>query len=69
MDDEEDAYYKPRAERWEPHFAWLPVKDIHGRRHWLKHVYRRYNWALSTEQPFGRNYSYGTIFDVIRTAQ
>lgn len=50
---------------WEEWYAWHPVKDIHGERHWLKKIYRRYNWAKSTEQPFGKGYDYGTIFDVL----
>ena len=50
---------------WEEWYAWHPVKDIHGERHWLKKIYRRYNWAKSTEQPFGKEYDYGTIFDVL----
>lgn len=54
---------------WEEWYAWHPVKDIHGERHWLKKIYRRYNWAKSTEQPFGKEYDYGTIFDVLSQEQ
>lgn len=54
--------------RWEKWYAWHPVK-VHGRYTWLKTVYRRYNWAKSTEQPFGREYDYGTIFDVLTEEQ
>lgn len=51
---------------WETWFAWYPVKDLHGKKHWFKKVYRRYSWAKSTEQPFGKGYDYGTIFDVLK---
>ena len=49
---------------WEgPMFAWKPVKDIHGKRHWLKRVYRRelnqYVWPP-------RGWEYGNMFDVLR---
>lgn len=54
---------------WEEWYAWHPVKDIHGERHWLKKIYRRYSWAKSTEQPFGKEYDYGTIFDVLAQEQ
>jgi hypothetical protein len=46
-------------------FAWKPVKDIHGKRHWLKKIYRRelnqYVWP-----PQG--WEYGNMFDVLRDA-
>lgn len=45
---------------WKSWYAWKPVKDIHGKRHWMKKIYRRVNdrdW---------RKYEYGTIFDVIK---
>ena len=54
---------------WEEWYAWHPVTDIHGERHWLKKIYRKYNWAKSTEQPFGKEYDYGTIFDVLAANQ
>ena len=48
-----------------PVFVWKPVKDIHGKRHWLKKVYRRecnqYVWP-----PQG--WEYGNVFDVLRDA-
>lgn len=50
---------------WEQWFAWRPVK-VHGRWTWLKTVYRKYSWAKSTEQPFGKEYDYGDIFDVLK---
>jgi hypothetical protein len=52
---------------WEPVFAWKPVKDIHGRRHWLKKIYRRelnqYVWP-----PKGWEYGTGAdfIIDALR---
>jgi hypothetical protein len=48
---------------WEPVFVWKPVKDIHGKRHWLKKVYRRelnqYVWPP-------RGWEYGNVFDVLK---
>ena len=49
---------------WEIWFAWRPVKDIHGRWHWLKDIYRilgntyvdHTDWAW---------YYYGTAFDLL----
>jgi hypothetical protein len=49
---------------WTKWFAWYPVK-VNGKHAWLKTVYRRYNWAKSSLQPFGEGYDYGTIFDVL----
>jgi hypothetical protein len=50
---------------WEPVFAWRPIRDIHGRRLWLKRVFRReknvYVWP-----PQG--WEYGTTLDVLRDA-
>ena len=65
MDEFLDVLDIKERPMWEEWYAWYPVKDIHGQRHWLKKVYRKYNWAKSTEQPFGKNYDYGTIFDVL----
>lgn len=50
---------------WEKWYAWHPVK-VKGKWKWFKTVYRKYNWAKSTEQPFGKGYDYGTIFDVLK---
>lgn len=63
MDEFGDWY--PGHTAWEEWYAWYPVKDIHGNRHWLKKIYRKYNWAQSTDFPGGKNYDYGTIFDVL----
>jgi len=49
---------------WESWFAWYPVR-VKGKWTWLRKVYRKYNWAKSTEQPFGKEYDYGDIFDVL----
>ena len=51
--------------KWEPWYAWHPVK-VEGKWKWCTTVYRKYNWAKSTEQPFGKEYDYGTIFDMLR---
>ena len=48
---------------WELVFAWKPVRDIHGKRHWLRKIYRReksrviYPW---------QGWEYGTLFDVLK---
>ena len=48
---------------WERWFAWRPVK-IHGRRVWLKTVYRR---CINTFwHDDWKRYEYGTLFDVIK---
>lgn len=49
---------------WKDWYAWYPVK-IKGKWVWLKTVYRKYNWAKSTSFPFGDEYDYGDIFDVL----
>lgn len=48
---------------WESTFAWKPVKDIHGRRHWLSKVYRREKNKFVL--PF-QGWEYGTLFDVLK---
>lgn len=48
---------------WEPVFAWRPVRDIHGRIHWLKKIYRREQNRLIWPQ---FNWEYGTFLDVIK---
>ena len=50
---------------WEYWFAWYPVR-VKGKWVWFKEIYRKYNWARSTEQPFGSVYDYGDIFDVLK---
>lgn len=63
MDEFSD--WLPSSPMWEEWYAWYPVKDVHGIRHWLKKIYRRYNWAKSSSFPFGKEYDYGTLFDVL----
>lgn len=60
-------HWRGKQSPWEPWYAWRPVK-IKGKWYWLKTVYRKYNWARSTEQPFGAEYDYGDIFDVLGDA-
>jgi hypothetical protein len=48
---------------WEPMFAWKPVRDIHGRRHWLKSMFRREKNRM-VWPPQG--WEYGTTLDVLR---
>lgn len=59
--------YVPRKvvkQPWKPWFAWRPVK-IHGKRIWLKTVYRRcINTYVDTDD--WKWYEYGDIFDIIK---
>lgn len=49
---------------WEgPMFAWKPVYDIHGQRHWLTRVYRREKNRMIWPQ---QGWEYGTVFDVLK---
>lgn len=48
---------------WQKWFAWYPVK-IHGKRTWLKIVYRRSIFSYVDMDDWER-YEYGTLFDVI----
>ncbi len=48
---------------WQSMFAWLPVRDIHGHRHWLRKIYRRERNKYV--MPF-QGWEYGTIFDYLR---
>ena len=63
MDDANNFWAGPAP--WQPWFAWYPVK-VKGRWTWFKKVYRKYNWAKSSSFPFGDEYDYGDIFDVLR---
>lgn len=48
---------------WRKWFAWYPVK-VHGKRTWLKTVYRRKVDTYVDMDDWAR-YEYGTVFDVI----
>jgi hypothetical protein len=52
---------------WKPWFAWRPVK-IHGKRIWLKTVYRRCINTYVDQEDWSR-YEYGTVFDVIKSTE
>jgi len=54
--------YKGPEGPWEPHFAWRPKKDIHGRWHWLSHIYRREKNRVVYPSP---GWEYGTSVDAI----
>lgn len=49
---------------WEKWFAWYPVK-VHGKRTWLKTVYRRSVHSYADMDDWQR-YQYGTLFDIIK---
>lgn len=48
---------------WKKWFAWHPIK-VHGKRTWLKTVYRRKINTYVDMDDWAR-YEYGTIFDVL----
>lgn len=58
------VYRKVITLPWEQWFAWHPIK-IHGKRVWLKTVYRRSIISYVDMDDWER-YEYGTIFDVIK---
>jgi hypothetical protein len=58
-------YSGPQGPWKGPFFAWRPVRDIHGRWHWLKRVYRRYRNRM-VWPPQG--WEWGTFMDVVRDA-
>lgn len=51
---------------WQKWYAWRPVKDIHGKWHWRKDVYRLVGNTYM-DHDSGSWYHYGTIFDVLKT--
>ncbi len=65
IDDISWGQWKGPQGPWESYFAWKPVKDIHGKHHWLKKVYRR-ECNRIVWPPQG--YEYGTLFDVLKDA-
>jgi hypothetical protein len=59
-----DVYRKVIPLPWEKWFAWRPVK-IHGRRVWLRIVYRRTVICYVDADKWNR-VEYATLFDVIK---
>ena len=53
---------------WGKWYAWKPVKDVHGKWHWLKDIYRIPGNTYMDYDDW-RWYHYGTVFDVIRTTK
>lgn len=49
---------------WKSWFAWRPV-PLHGRRVWLKKIYRRKINTYVDHDNWAR-YEYGTIFDILK---
>lgn len=49
---------------WEEWFSWRPVKDIHGKWHWLETIYRKVSNTYVDHDDWTRYY-YGTIFDIL----
>lgn len=52
---------------WQQWFAWRPV-TIRGKKVWLKKIYRR---CINTYVDYDdwKQYEYGTVFDVIKSAE
>jgi hypothetical protein len=63
LNNPENWYRKRTVGPWEQWFAWRPVK-VHGKRTWLKTVYRRIINTYVDMDDWAR-YEYGTIFDVL----
>lgn len=54
-----------QGHHWEKWRAWYPVKDIHGKWHWRKEIYRvRGNTYVDYDN--WSWYYYGTVFDVLK---
>jgi hypothetical protein len=53
-----------RKRPWKEWYAWRPVKDIHGKWHWLNIVYRKLGNDYVDHDDFSW-YFYGTLFDVL----
>jgi hypothetical protein len=51
--------------KWESWYAWRPVKDTHGARHWFTEVYRLRGNTYVDHDDWSWYY-YGTVFDVLK---
>jgi hypothetical protein len=51
--------------KWEPWFAWHPVK-VHSKRKWMTRVWRRQIEVYGDAKLAPPLYEYGTMFDVIK---
>lgn len=54
--------------KWQGWYAWRPVKDIHGRWHWLTDVYRILGNTYMDHEDRSW-YHYGTVFDVLKAPE
>jgi hypothetical protein len=52
---------------WESWYAWKPVKDVNGKWHWFKEVYR-IPGNTYVDHDNWRWYHYGTMLDVLKYA-
>jgi hypothetical protein len=53
--------------KWEPWFAWYPVK-VHGKRKWMTKVWRKVT-MMRDDMTLYADYEYGNMFDVIKDEQ
>ena len=67
LDHPGQVYRKVIQLPWEKWFAWRPVK-IHGRRVWLKTVYRRTTICYVDIDDWNE-VEYGTLFDVLKDSK
>ena len=56
---------KDEWRKWEPWFAWRPVRTISDDRMWLRKVYRRKQVHYDGVNVW-HDYSYGTEFDILK---
>lgn len=59
-----NKYQVIKGRRWEEWYAWHPVTDVHGNRHWRTRIYRAVANTYVDHDEYTKYY-YGTIFDVI----
>ena len=59
----------PKMNSWTKHFAWMPVTNIHGKKVWLKTVYRRSSKIRLTTRGLTVGWEYGDIFDVLKSSE
>lgn len=68
MEELNEVHVPRKMHPWKEWFAWRPVK-VHGKRVWLKRVYRRRPAHWSVEYDNWKRYEYGTVFDVLKDAE
>lgn len=62
-----NKYQVIKGRRWEEWYAWHPVTDIHGQRHWRTMVYRTVANTYADCEDYTK-YHYGNLFDVLESS-